>query len=157
MLLGLPTLLVLFENAANAGVQGGLMFAHGKGGLFFTLILPHGMLELQRGVPGRGGRAAARLVHHRPWSRGRAAGPWPRRGAASLTVALGLIVVLLVSGVIEAFVTPSPLPAWARIGIGAVRRGGVPRLRDRARPPRRGGRPDAPDMEHAPDAAPVAG
>ena len=37
-----------------------------------------------------------------------------------ITVALGLIVVLLVSGVIEAFVTPSPLPAWARIGIGGV-------------------------------------
>jgi hypothetical protein len=28
--------------------------------------------------------------------------------------------VLLVSGVVEAFVTPSPLPTWARIGIGAV-------------------------------------
>jgi len=28
--------------------------------------------------------------------------------------------VLLVSGVIEAFVTPSTLPTWARIGIGAV-------------------------------------
>ena len=28
--------------------------------------------------------------------------------------------MLLVSGVIEAFVTPSPLPTWARIGIGAV-------------------------------------
>ena len=37
---------MLFENAANVGVQGGLMFAHGKGGLFFSLILPHGMLEL---------------------------------------------------------------------------------------------------------------
>jgi hypothetical protein len=33
---------------------------------------------------------------------------------------MGLVVVLLVSGVIEAFVTPSPLPTWARIGIGAV-------------------------------------
>jgi hypothetical protein len=28
--------------------------------------------------------------------------------------------VLAVSGVIEAFVTPSGLPSWARIGIGAV-------------------------------------
>ena len=46
VLLGLPTLLVLFGNAANAGVEGGLMIAHGRGGLFFTLILPHGMLEL---------------------------------------------------------------------------------------------------------------
>jgi len=36
------------------------------------------------------------------------------------TVAIGLVFVLLTSGLIEAFVTPSPLPAWARIGIGAV-------------------------------------
>jgi hypothetical protein len=37
-----------------------------------------------------------------------------------VTIAMGLIVVLLVSGVVEAFVTPSPLPTWARIAIGAA-------------------------------------
>jgi len=42
------------------------------------------------------------------------------KGRAAMTIALGLIAVLLASGVIEAFVTPSPLPSWARIGIGAV-------------------------------------
>lgn len=40
-------------------------------------------------------------------------------GRETITLALGMIVLLLVSGVIEAFVTPSPLPTWARIGIGA--------------------------------------
>jgi hypothetical protein len=51
-------------------------------------------------------------------------GPRPRgqalaeEGRAAVTVALGLVVVLLVSGMIEAFVTPSPLPTWARIMIG---------------------------------------
>ena len=35
-------------------------------------------------------------------------------------VALGLVLVLLVSGVIEGFVTPSGLPTWARITIGAL-------------------------------------
>ena len=35
-------------------------------------------------------------------------------------VALGLVGVLAVSGCIEAFVTPSGLPTWARIGIGAL-------------------------------------
>ena len=52
--------------------------------------------------------------------------PGPRRrgeafaaeGRAAMVVALGLILVLLVSGVIEAFVTPSGLPTWARIAIG---------------------------------------
>jgi hypothetical protein len=37
-----------------------------------------------------------------------------------VTIALGLIVVLATSGAIEAFVTPSSLPSWARITIGAV-------------------------------------
>jgi hypothetical protein len=31
---------------------------------------------------------------------------------------MGLVAVLFVSGAIEAFVTPSGLPTWARIGIG---------------------------------------
>jgi predicted cation transporter len=35
-----------------------------------------------------------------------------------VAVAIGLVGVLLVSGLIEALVTPSPLPAVARIGIG---------------------------------------
>jgi hypothetical protein len=35
-------------------------------------------------------------------------------------VAVGLVFVLFVSGLVEGFVTPSPLPAWARIGIGAA-------------------------------------
>ena len=37
-----------------------------------------------------------------------------------VTVALGLVVVLAVSGVVEAFVTPSGLPTAARIGIGGL-------------------------------------
>jgi CBS domain containing-hemolysin-like protein len=43
-----------------------------------------------------------------------------REGRTAGTVALGLVAVLLVSGVIEAFVTPSGLPTWARIAIGIL-------------------------------------
>ena len=43
----------------------------------------------------------------------------PTPGAADY-VRHGLAVVLLVSGMIEGFVTPSPLPTWARIAIGAL-------------------------------------
>jgi hypothetical protein len=35
-------------------------------------------------------------------------------------MALGLTAVLFVSGALEAFVTPSGLPTWARIGIGVI-------------------------------------
>jgi uncharacterized membrane protein SpoIIM required for sporulation len=52
---------------------------------------------------------------HRPRVRALA-----EEGRALITVAVGLVGVLLVSGAIEAFVTPSPLPSWARIGIGVA-------------------------------------
>ncbi len=43
-----------------------------------------------------------------------------REGRTAGTVALGLVAVLLVSGMIEAFVTPSGLPTWARLAIGVL-------------------------------------
>jgi uncharacterized membrane protein SpoIIM required for sporulation len=42
------------------------------------------------------------------------------QGRAVVSIAVGLTVVLLVSGAIEAFVTPSPLPTLLRIGIGIL-------------------------------------
>jgi uncharacterized membrane protein SpoIIM required for sporulation len=41
-------------------------------------------------------------------------------GRTAVAIAIGLVFVLLVSGAIEGFVTPSDLPTWARIGIGVV-------------------------------------
>jgi uncharacterized membrane protein SpoIIM required for sporulation len=119
VLLGLPTLWLLYGNAVNVGVDGGLMFAHGKGVLFFALILPHGMLELTAVflAAATGLRLGWTVVDPGPRPRVRALA---EEGRAAVTIALGLIVVLLVSGVIEAFVTPSPLPTWARILVGAV-------------------------------------
>ncbi|MDT5089993.1 MAG: hypothetical protein QOG47_2700, partial [Mycobacterium sp.] len=46
------------------------------------------------------------------------------QGRAVISVAVGLVVVLLVSGVIEAFVTPSALPTFIRIGIGVLAEAG---------------------------------
>ena len=43
-----------------------------------------------------------------------------REGRTAGTVSLGLACVLVVSGAIEAFVTPSGLPTWARVGIGVT-------------------------------------
>ena len=42
------------------------------------------------------------------------------QGRAVVSVAVGLAVVLLVSGLIEAMVTPSPLPTFVRIAIGVL-------------------------------------
>jgi uncharacterized membrane protein SpoIIM required for sporulation len=100
-------------------VVGGLMIAHGRGTLFFALVLPHGILELSAVflAAATGLRLGWTVIDPGPRSRGRALA---EEGRASVTIAVGLILVLLVSGVIEAFVTPSPLATWARVVIGLL-------------------------------------
>ena len=118
-LLGLPIPWLLLQNAINVGVVGGFMAAHGRLDLFFGLILPHGMLEADRRVRRRGRRLRLGWTIIAPGDQPRGIAV-AREGRAAISVALGLGCVLLVSGVIEAFVTPSGLPTWARIGIGAT-------------------------------------
>jgi uncharacterized membrane protein SpoIIM required for sporulation len=119
ILLGIPTLWVLLENAINIGVDAGYLFAHGKGTLFFSLILPHGMLELSAVflAAAAGLRLGWTVIDPGNRRRGQALA---QEGRSTVTIAIGLVVALGVSGVIEAFVTPSSLPTWARITIGAV-------------------------------------
>jgi uncharacterized membrane protein len=42
------------------------------------------------------------------------------QGRGVVSVAVGLVAVLLVSGLIEALVTPSSLPTFVRVGIGII-------------------------------------
>ena len=115
----LPGIYILWQNTLNIGLVGGLMAYSGRLDLFFGLITPHGLLELTAVfvAGGAGIRLGWQLIA--PGARPRAVA-LAEEGRSTLTIALGLVVVLLVSGVVEAFVTPSPLPTWARIGIGAL-------------------------------------
>jgi uncharacterized membrane protein SpoIIM required for sporulation len=118
-ILGVFVPYVVINNAQNLGVNAAVMFEYQHGDLFFLYILPHGMLELTAIFVA----AAAGLRIFWAWvapgakTRGRSLA---ENGRALFTVALGLIVVLFVSGVIEGFVTPAPWPWWLKIGIGAV-------------------------------------
>lgn len=117
--LGFPVFMLLFSNILNVAIIGSIMIRADRGDLFFGLILPHGLLELTAVfvAAGVGLRLFWSWVSPGDLSR---AGSFAREGRTAVTVALGLVVVLFVSGLIEAFVTPSPLPTWARIGIGAL-------------------------------------
>ena len=116
---GLPVVWVLFQNVANLALMGSIMVRYDEADLFFGLILPHGLLELTAVfvAGGVGLRLFWSWVRPGPETRGASLA---REGRAAGGIALGLVVVLLVSGVIEAFVTPSPLPTWGRITIGVV-------------------------------------
>jgi uncharacterized membrane protein SpoIIM required for sporulation len=118
-----PVVVVLAVNVVNVGAIGGIMTANGRLDLFLGLITPHGLLELTAVFVAAG--AGLRLGW--AWI-----DPGPRRRADALAVegrttvgmALGVALLLLVSGVIEAFVTPSGLPTWARVGIGVLAEAG---------------------------------
>lgn len=115
----LPAVYVLAQNAVNVGLVGGLMVANDRGDVFFGLIAPHGLLELTAVfvAAGAGMRLGWQWIDPGPRPRSVALA---QEGRAAVAIALGLVVVLLVSGVIEAFVTPSALPTWARIALGAL-------------------------------------
>jgi uncharacterized membrane protein SpoIIM required for sporulation len=115
----LPVVWVLWTNALNVGVAAGLMAANDRLGLFFGLILPHGLLELTCVfvAAGAGLRLGWSWVDPGPRTRSRAL---REEGQAAGALAMGLAATLAVSGALEAFVTPSPLPTWARVGVGLV-------------------------------------
>lgn len=116
----LPTLVVLWVNALSLGVAGGAMVGYGRADVFFGLITVHGLLELTCVFIAAG--AGLRLG----WS-WIAPGRYLTRtqalaqtGRQTVVVALGLGVALLVSGLVEAFVTPAPMPIAVRLLIGAL-------------------------------------
>ncbi|MFI1567206.1 stage II sporulation protein M [Streptomyces sp. NPDC020490] len=115
--LGLPVLWILFQNMLNLGVGFGLMSSAGRLDTFLGLVLPHGLLELTAVfvAAGTGLRLGWTLIDPGPRSRRTALA---EEGRAAVGMAIGLALVLFVSGAIEGFVTPSGLPTWARIGIG---------------------------------------
>jgi len=106
-------------NAINLGAAGGLMAAYGHLGTFIQLILPHGFMELTSiFVAGAAGlRMFWAWIDPGPRPRGRALAD---EGRALVTVAIGLVATLAVSGLVEAFVTGSHLNWGVKIAIGLV-------------------------------------
>jgi uncharacterized membrane protein SpoIIM required for sporulation len=118
-ILGLPVVYLLWQNVVNLAVIGSIMTRADQGQHFWGLILPHGLLELTAVfvAGGVGLKLFWSWIEPGPLTRTQSIA---REGRTAGTVALGLVVVLFVSGMIEGFVTPSGLPTAARVGIGVV-------------------------------------
>ncbi|WP_199423552.1 stage II sporulation protein M [Actinotalea solisilvae] len=116
---GILPVYVLIQNAVAVGSAGAVMALHDGLGVFFSLILPHGLMELTAiFVAGAAGlKIFWTIIDPGGRPRGRALA---EEGRSLFVVAIGLVGVLGVSGLVEGFVTPSPLPWWLKIVIGAL-------------------------------------
>ncbi len=115
---GLPTLFIL---AANGWMLGTIAAAVHEGGYdlaFWSLIVPHGVLELSIIViaGATGLYVGDAMLRPGLLRRGEA---FSRAAISSLGLAAGTASLLIISGILEAYVSPSGLPAWVKLLIGA--------------------------------------
>jgi len=117
--LGIPTMFMIVQNAVLLGALAGATTAAGASGRFWSLVLPHGLLELTAIciAGGAGLRMGWSLIDPRDRPRGVAVAD-EARGA--VIVALGVIPAFVIAALIEGFFTPSGIPGGIKIGVGGL-------------------------------------
>ena len=113
---GVGTTVLLIFNGIHLGSVAGWMSLHGKDRALWGWIMPHGATELLAiCLAGAAGYmlASAIIVPGRL----RRATALKRVGAPALTIELGCMVMLVIAGVIEGFVSPSAIDYPTRIGV----------------------------------------
>lgn len=116
---GVFPLILMYNTVIQLGVAGAVMAEHGALDVFFQLIAPHGLLELSAVfvAAGTGLRLFWTMLVPGPRPRPRALA---EEGRAAIGVALGLVLALFASGLIEGYVTGSAMPWWLKIVIGVI-------------------------------------
>ncbi|HSJ59489.1 MAG TPA: stage II sporulation protein M, partial [Anaerolineae bacterium] len=119
VLAGLLTIYILVFNGLLIGTIAGLCHAHGLSLALWSFVLPHGVIELSViFIAGGAGLMLGRaLVSPGLLSRQDALAAAARR---AVRLIFGCVPLLVVAGTIEGFVSPSALPAWAKLAIGAA-------------------------------------
>lgn len=116
---GLGTFYLLALNGLLLGAIGALCLNHHLSVELWSFVLPHGSLELTAVVLAGG---AGFVIGHALID----PGPHKRvdylsvRAPLAARLAIGCIPLLAVAGIIEAFFSPSPLPAWLKFVTAAV-------------------------------------
>ncbi|HXW18265.1 MAG TPA: stage II sporulation protein M [Candidatus Acidoferrales bacterium] len=116
---GIGTIWMMALNGLLIGVIGAATWKAGMAGQLWSFVAPHGVLELPAiFIAGGAGLAIARGMLF--------PGLLPRReslaraGGRAARLLLGTIPMLIVAGVIEAFLSPSEIPAWMKYLFAAV-------------------------------------
>jgi len=119
VLLALPTVFILLSNGWVLGTLGGAIHQGGFDLAFWSLILPHGVLELSVIIfaGGAGLMLGDSVLRPGLLSRGDAFAEAARR---AFRLALGFAFLLPICGCIESFVSPSSLPRAVKFGVAIL-------------------------------------
>lgn len=118
-ILGVFVPYLLVSNAQNLGLSAAIMADNGRLDMFFLYIAPHGQLELYAIFVA--GAAGLKIFWSwiAPGARHRATA-LASEGRALMSAAVGMTLALLLSGVIEGYVTRLDWPWPIKIGIGTL-------------------------------------
>ncbi len=116
--LGVGTIALLAFNGANVGLALAVFIGAGQQSRFWGLILPHGLLELSAVVIAGAAGMSIGFAILAPGDRTRASA-FVEEARRSVVVIIGLMLVFVVAGLIEGFVTPG-LPTAPRVLFGAT-------------------------------------
>jgi len=119
VLWGVVPAIVLMANGWMLGTIAAAVHQGGYDLRFWSLIVPHGVIELSIIViaGGTGLMLGDAVLRPGALRRGDALGAAARRG---VVLAVGTALLLIVAGTLEGYVSPSGLPAGVKIGIGAL-------------------------------------
>ena len=116
---GVVPIVLLVNNAQNLGVDAAVLGEFGKLDTFFLYIAPHGQLELYSLFTSLAGGLLLFWSWVAPGARTRRQA-LAEDGRAFFCIAVGLVLSLLCSGIIEGVVTRQSWPWPIKIGIGTL-------------------------------------
>lgn len=117
--LGIGTIYVLFFNGALLGALTALVYTYGSPMNYWSLILPHGVIELSAiFISGAAGLMIAKSILM--------PGEYSRKHALidsakkSISLVIGVIFMLIIAGIIEGFFTPLNISALSKLIFAAI-------------------------------------
>jgi uncharacterized membrane protein SpoIIM required for sporulation len=116
---GFPTLFLLFYNGMPLGGLAMQQHLAGRDVLFWSLILPHGVIELTAIIIGG---AAGMVIGHALVAPGELSRKEALKvaGRDAVRLLLGTVPLFIAAGFIESFITPSALPKELKLGFAGL-------------------------------------